>query len=192
MTGPPYNRAAMHIYTRKGDDGTTGMLYGGRVPKDGAGPEAYGAVDEGVSALGMARAVAEDEGTNRLLVDLERQLFVVGAELATSPENRGKLDAGVSLVTREMVTAVESAIDALAGAAEMPTEFVVPGGTPLAAALDHARTVLRRAERRAVTHVREAGISDSLVVPYLNRLSDYVYLLARAAEGTWIPSRPEE
>jgi cob(I)alamin adenosyltransferase len=182
----------MKIYSGKGDDGTTGMLFGGRIAKDDTGPEAYGTVDEAVSALGVARAVAEDEQSDELLVDLERQLFVVGAELATLPENRSRLEAGASLVTRDMIDRLEAAIDGVTDRVGMPTVFVVPGGTPLAAALDQARSILRRAERRAVTHLREMEISDSLVVPYLNRVADYVYMLARAAEGTWLPSRPEE
>lgn len=182
----------MKIYTRRGDDGTTGMLFGGRIAKDGTGPEAYGTVDEAVSALGLARSLAGDPETDRLLVGLERDLFVVGAELAAAPGSRHKLEPGVSLVTQDMIDDVETAIDRVVDEAGMPTEFVVPGGTPLAAALDHARAVLRRAERRAVTHMRETGIGDSLTIPYLNRVADYTYMLARAAEGTWIPSRSEE
>ncbi|MCB2223060.1 MAG: cob(I)yrinic acid a,c-diamide adenosyltransferase [Actinobacteria bacterium] len=180
----------MKIYTRSGDDGSTGRLYGGRVAKDGTGPEATGAVDEAVSALGVARAAADEE-TAAALLAVQRDLFVVGAELATETENRRKLADGVSRVTAEMVAALEPAIDGVVDRVGMPTEFVVPGGSPLAAALDEARSVIRRAERRAVAHCRVAGIDDSEAVPYLNRLADYVYMLARAAEGTWTPSREE-
>ncbi len=178
----------MKIYTRKGDDGTTGMFYGGRVPKDAAGPEAYGTVDETVSALGAARVLAEGETAQRILA-CQRDLFVAGAELATAPENRDKLADGTSRVTGTMVERLEGWIDETVEASGLPTEFVVPGGTPLAAALDVARTVCRRAERRSVTYAREAGIADSQVVPYLNRLADYLYVLARAAEREWAPTR---
>lgn len=178
----------MRIYTRKGDDGSTGLFYGGRVGKDESGPEAYGTVDETVSALGVARALADGKMAERIL-EAQRALFVLAAELATSPERRGKLEPGVSLVTDEMVDVLEAAIDEVEGESGLPTEFVVPGGTPLAAALDVARTVARRAERRAVTHVRAHEIADSAVVPFLNRFADYLYVLARAAEGEWIPSR---
>jgi cob(I)alamin adenosyltransferase len=181
----------VNIYSRSGDDGTTGLFYGGRVRKDGAGPEAYGTVDEAVSALGTARAVA-DEGLARRIVDVQRELFVVAAELATGVENRGKLTDGVSRVTDSMVRSLEERIDDVVAAAGLPTEFVVPGGTPVAAGLDLARSVVRRAERRAVTLVDTWGITDSRVVAYLNRLADYLYVLARAAEGTWLPSRHEE
>mgnify|MGYP001547376009 CR=1 FL=1 len=180
----------MKIYTRKGDDGTTGLFYGGRVSKDGAGPEAYGTVDEAVSALGVARAAADETLAEEILA-LQRQLFVVAAELATDPANRDKLEAGVSRCTAEMVSALEGAIDRIVADVGMPTEFVVPGGNPAAAALDVARTVVRRAERRAVTHL--SGVApESLVVPFLNRAADYLYMLARAAEGSWEPSRRKE
>ncbi len=178
----------MKIYTRKGDDGTTGMFYGGRVPKDAAGPEAYGTVDETVSALGAARVLADGTTAERVLA-CQRDLFVAGAELATAPENRSKLEDGVSRMTAGMVARLEGWIDEVVEARGLPTEFVVPGGTPLAAALDVARTVCRRAERRSVTYAREAGSEDSHVVPYLNRLADYLYVLARAAEAEWEPSK---
>ena len=180
----------MKIYTRGGDDGSTGLLFGCRVNKDETGPEAYGAVDEAVSALGVARALAGPE-LARALLGVQRQMFVVGAELATAPGNRHKLTDGVSLVTAAMVEGLEPAIDSVVGESGLPTEFVVPGGNPLAAALDQARAIVRRAERRAVTHCREAGVVGSRVVPYLNRLADYIYVLARAAEASWTSSREE-
>ena len=181
----------MRIYTRKGDDGTTGLLYGGRVYKDAPGPEAYGAVDEAVAALGTARAVAGGALAERIL-ELQRDLFVVGAELATDPENREKLERGVSLTSREMVERVERWIDETVAETGMPTEFIVPGGSPPAAALDLARTIVRRAERRAVRLMQVQGNEKSSVVPYLNRLADYLFMLAREAEDDWTPSRGKE
>ncbi len=184
----------MKIYTKKGDDGSTGLLYGGRVTKDAAGPEAYGTVDEANSALGVVRATALDsdpELAERIL-EIQRQLFVVGAELATDPANHHKLEPGVSRVHDGMVTQLEALIDEIVEVRGMPTEFVVPGGNPLAAAIDLARSVVRRAERRAVAHVRTSGAEGSHVVPYLNRLADYLYMAARAAEAAWTPSRTEE
>lgn len=181
----------MKIYTRGGDDGTTGLLFGGRVGKDETGPEACGVVDEAVSVLGMARVTAVDPAAGAILA-VQRELFVVGAELATARDKRSRLQPGVSLVTAEMVQRLEGAIDVLDEEVGMPTGFVVPGGTAAAAALDQARSVVRRAERRAVAHLRAAGIEGSQVVPYLNRLGDYLYMMARAAEGEWTPSRREE
>jgi cob(I)alamin adenosyltransferase len=182
---------APRIYTRKGDDGTTGLLYGGRVGKDTAGPDAYGTVDEAVSMLGLARAETErGDELDELLVRLQRELFVVGAELATAPDNRAKLHPGVSLTTPEMVAALEPLIDEFTARYDPPTEFVLPGENRVAAALDVARAVVRRAERQAVAAGRAGWLPDSEVVPYLNRLADLVYTLARWQEGTFRPVRP--
>ena len=181
---------APKIYTRKGDDGTTGLLYGGRVGKDSPGPDAYGAVDEAVSMLGLARAEAErGSELDELLVRLQRELFVVGAELATEPANRSKLEPGVSRTTEAMVAALEPVIDDITARYDAPTEFVLPGENRSAAALDVARTVVRRAERQSVAAAREGWLPDSQVVPYLNRLADLVYTLARWQEGTFRPVR---
>jgi cob(I)alamin adenosyltransferase len=181
------------IYTRKGDDGTTGLFYGGRVPKDDTGPAAYGEVDEAVAALGMARAeVAPGDPLNAELLELQRSLFVVGAELATAPENHDKLTDGESRVTPGMVAGLEGGIDALVDEHGMPDGFLVPGSNRLGACLDLARATVRRAERMAVTHARRGGFEDSQAIPYLNRLADYLFMLARAAEDLWTPSKNEE
>jgi cob(I)alamin adenosyltransferase len=183
---------APKIYTRTGDDGSTGLLYGGRVGKDSAGPDAYGAVDEAVSALGLARAETERAGElDELLIRLQRELFVVGAELATAPEKRAKLTPGVSRTTGEMVAALEPIIDDVTARYDAPTEFVLPGENRVAAALDLARTIVRRAERQTVAATPVGWLDDSFVVPYLNRLADLVYTLARWQEGTFRPVRTD-
>jgi len=194
-SGPRHTRV---VYTRTGDDGTTGLLYGGRVGKDSTGPDAYGAVDEAVSSLGLARAECERASElDVLLVRLQRELFVVGAELATAPENRAKLDPGTTLVTSEMVDALEPIIDDITARYDPPQEFVLPGENRVAAALDVARTVVRRAERRCVAATRDGWLDangPSEVVRYLNRLADLVYTLARWQEGTFRPvrTRPDD
>jgi cob(I)alamin adenosyltransferase len=176
----------MRIYTRKGDDGTTGLLYGGRVRKDDARIEVNGAVDEAQAALGVARAEAEPGSElDETLVALERDLWVLMAEVATAPENRHKLVAGSTLVTAEMVQVLEARIDGIGARTEMPTEFVVPGQGRVAAALDVARTVVRRAERLALALPPEG----SHVGPYLNRLSDLCWMLARWQEAEHLPTR---
>lgn len=170
----------MKIYTRDGDDGSTGLYFGGRVQKSSDPIEVNGAVDEAQSSLGWARSLSEPSGRlNELLITIERDLWVLMAEVATLPANRHKLGPGKSLVTAEMVTRLETEIDALSGDIEMPKEFVVPGENQLSAALDVARTVVRRAERIAVGYPLEG----SFVVAYLNRLSDLVWTMARWAEG---------
>lgn len=180
----------MKIYTRRGDDGSTGLFLGGRVPKDATGPEAYGAVDESVSALGMARALAGTD-VGELLLGIQRSLFVVGAELATGSDRRDRLVDGETRVTGAMIESLEREIDEIEDRVGMPTEFVVPGGSPLAAALDVARSVVRRAERRSVTHLRAEQIEGSQVVAYLNRLADLLYMLARSEEKAWEPSKED-
>ncbi|MCU1355199.1 MAG: ATP:cob(I)alamin adenosyltransferase [Acidimicrobiales bacterium] len=171
----------MKIYTRKGDDGTTGLYGGGRVAKDSAAPEAYGTVDEAQAALGVARAECErGSELDEILVGLERDLWVLMAELATDASNAHKLVDGTSRVSADMVAAVETRIDDISARFDPPTEFVVPGEDRLAALLDVARTVVRRAERVSL----RAAADGSQVVPYLNRLSDLCWTLARWREGT--------
>ena len=176
----------MKIYTRKGDDGTTGLLFGGRVPKDSPQPTAYGDVDEAQAVIGVARAHAERGGElDSMLVAVQRDLWVLMAELATAPENRHKLAPGQSLVTDDMVNALESVIDDVSDRFDPPTEFVVPGEDLVSAHLDVARTVIRRAERMSLS----AAAPDSNVVAYLNRLSDLIWTLARWQEGESLRTR---
>ena len=182
------------VATTRGDDGTTGLLYGGdRIAKDDARTEAYGTIDEAVAALGLARAnlgVKRRAGTLNLpmggLADLilrfQRELFVVGAELATNPEAWDRLEDGRTRVSAAMVASVEALLLELEASVTMPTEFVVPGETPTSAALELARTILRRAERRAVGLRRDGLVPGEHLLPYLNRLADLVWVLARAAE----------
>ena len=173
--------AAPRIYTKRGDDGTTGLLYGGRVPKNSWRIDLNGIVDEAQAALGVARAQTP-EGTevNERLTALARELYVLMAEVATAPENRTKLQAGSSLVTPDMVATLEVGIDDLLARFDMPSDFTVPGENRVSAALDLARTIVRRAERLAVAQ----SIGDgSLVVAYLNRLSDFLWAMARWQEG---------
>jgi cob(I)alamin adenosyltransferase len=171
------------IYTRKGDDGTTGLWYGGRVAKSDIRPEAYGSVDEAASALGLCRAGArEDRELYGDILRMQSELFVAGAELATAPEAAERLEGGVSKVTQEMVDHLETVIDRYMDRVDLPPKFVIPGGTELSARLDVARTAVRRAERR-VSAMRESGqLPDDTVLRYLNRASDAVYAMARFAD----------
>ena len=173
----------MKIYTRKGDDGSTGLWYGGRVPKSDSRPEAYGSVDEAASELGVARAAARGDGElHDDILRLQNELFVAGAELATAPEAAQRLEPGVSKVTTEMVERLEGIIDRYMDRVDLPPKFVIPGGTEVSARLDVARTAVRRAERR-VTSMKEAGeLADDTVLRYLNRASDAVYAMARYAD----------
>jgi cob(I)alamin adenosyltransferase len=172
------------IYTRKGDDGSTGLWYGGRVPKSGGRPEAYGAVDEAGSALGLCRAAArEDAELSADILRLQNELFVAGAELATAPEAAGRLEDGVSKVTQAMVDALEDVIDRYMDRVDLPPKFVIPGGGELSARLDVARAAVRRAERRVVDLKLAGELPDDTVLRYLNRASDAVYAMARYADA---------
>lgn len=174
------------LYTGKGDDGTTGLLFGGRVPKDSVHPRAVGAVDEAQAAIGVARALCERGGDlDRQLTHVCRDLWVLMGELAALPENRGKLAEGQTQVSADMVQRVQEMVDEVGERFEPPGAFVVPGQTLLAAHLDVARTVVRRAEREAVAAVGPG----SQVVPYLNRLSSLLWAQARWAEGDHLLSR---
>jgi len=176
------------IYTRQGDDGTTGLLYGGRVSKADPVTEACGTVDEAVAILGLARAHTGDPEAERELLGLQRELFVVGADLATNPDERGKLEPGVSLVTEEMTGRVEARIDELVAAHPLPNAFVVPGANPASASVDVARSVIRRAERRVVEILDSGAEVNNAALRYLNRLSDLLFVLARVAAGETEPA----
>jgi cob(I)alamin adenosyltransferase len=170
------------IVTRGGDGGETSLLYGGRVPKDDLHTEAYGALDEAVSALGLARATEPDPARAARLLALQRQLFTVGAELATGRGARHLLERHFPTVDAAMVEELERETHALEERVPLPRAFVVPGGTPAAAAVDMARTLVRRAERRAVALRRAGELENAEVLRYLNRCSDLLFMLAREAE----------
>jgi cob(I)alamin adenosyltransferase len=195
------------VATRRGDDGTTGLLFGGeRIPKDDLRTEAYGTIDEAVAALAVVRAqlaVKRRVGTLNvgfgelpaILLRLQRELFVAAAELATREDAWDRQVGGVSRVTAEMVAGLEAMLREAEAHIVMPTEFVVPGETVVSAALEVARTVVRRAERRAVTLGTAGLIPGPHLLPYLNRLADLLWVLARAAEEAESrsapPSRPD-
>jgi cob(I)alamin adenosyltransferase len=166
----------MTFYTKKGDDGSTGLYYGGRERKDSSRVEAYGTVDEAQAFLGVPRAMLGGGRLADMLVGVQRDLYVLMAELATADENRHKLKV---LVTEEAVEHIGSLTDQLSAEFEMPSEFVLPGQDPVSAALEVARTVVRRAERAAVG----VAVEGSFVVPYLNRLSSLLWAMARWQEG---------
>ena len=193
------------VATRKGDDGTTGLLFGGqRIAKDDVRAEAYGTIDEAVAALGLARAqlgLKDRLGVlsvgfgdlPSIILRLQRELFVAAAELATNPDAWGRLEDGRTRVSADMVDGIEGLLREVEGHIAMPKEFVVPGETPTSAAIELARTVVRRAERRAVGLGHEGLIPGPYLLPYLNRLADLLWVLARAAEQaearTATPSR---
>jgi cob(I)alamin adenosyltransferase len=181
----------MRIYTRTGDEGDTGLFGGGRVPKDDARVEAYGAVDELNAVIGMARSVETLPRIDEVLVPIQRDLFSLGAILATPNPDKMHEQLEKARIDAARIAQLEAAIDAGESELEPLRAFILPGGTGKAAALHVARTVCRRAERRAVTLARTTQFPP-LVIIYLNRLSDLLFVLARVAnrrggvgEVTW-------
>ncbi len=169
----------MRIYTKKGDAGETSLLFGGRVSKADPRCEAYGTIDQAVSAMGLARALSKERRVGEMLLHVQREMFTVGAELATDPENYQLLQENFGTVTSDMVDRLEAFIDELDAQVDLPRAFVVPGASVGSGALDLARAMLRAGERRVVD-IQRAGLpANPEVLRYLNRLSDLLFMMAR-------------
>ena len=169
----------MRIYTKKGDAGRTRLLFGGEVSKTDIRTEAYGSTDEAVSAMGLARALSNEPRVKDILLRTQREMFTVGAELATTPGMQDRLESSFSAVTSEMVEQAERDIDELDSMIDLPPSFIIPGASAASGALDLARSILRRAERRVVALDEEEPLPNPEVLRYLNRLSDLLFVLAR-------------
>jgi len=170
----------MRIYTRTGDEGTTGLFGGGRVPKDDPRVDAYGEVDELNAVVGLAVAIAPLPRIDDVLIPIQRDLFSLGAILATPNLDKMHEQLAKARVDEARIAELEAAIDAGEAELEPLRAFILPGGTPKSAALHVARTVCRRAERRVV-HLQQSISVPPLVTIYLNRLSDLLFVLARVA-----------
>ena len=167
------------IYTKGGDEGDTGLLYGGRVSKSDPRCEAYGAVDEAVSALGLARALVKTDKLKGMIWGIQTDLFTVGAELATDLNYHETFKKHFSVITPDMIEQIEQMIDELTEEITLPRAFIIPGASQASAALDIARSVLRRAERRTVDLNNLGLLANLEVLRYLNRLADLVFTMAR-------------
>ena len=167
------------IYTKYGDEGETSLLYGGRVSKTDPRCEAYGTVDEAISALGIARTQVESTELKSMIKKIQRDLFKVGAELATSVSDYHKLQSNFSVITEEMVAELEDHIDTLNDSMTLPSAFIVPGSSIGSAALDLSRTIMRRAERKVVTLKHGQLLANDKVLKYINRLADLLFIMAR-------------
>ena len=162
-----------NFYTRTGDDGTSGFLGEGRVPKDHPRLEAVGAIDEANAALGVARAACQAHRSPEILITVQRDLYGLMAEVAATPENAARF----RIINTERVAWLEEHIEMIGASVEMPTGFIVPGDTPAGAALDLARTVVRRAERRTVSLWQAGEIENPELLRYLNRLSSLCFVM---------------
>ena len=167
------------IYTKRGDKGETGLLYGGRVPKNDPRTEAYGTVDEAVSALGVARSIVNDQKVRDILKRVQVELFTVGSELATDVKRYSTFKGHFLPVTPDMTARLEQWIDSLMVDVTLPRAFIIPGGSQASGALDLARAILRRAERHIVGLEQQGLLTNTEIVRYMNRLADLVFVLAR-------------
>lgn len=168
-------------FSQKGDEGYTSLLGGQRIPKCEARPEVYGTLDEASSALGLAKASAQGARTREIILQIQKDLLVLGAELATAEEDLPKYP---QRITAAHVISLERLIDELQKDVTIGGEFILPGGTLSSAAIDLARTIVRRAERKAVSLRQEKVICNGEVLRFLNRLADLLFTLARYEEGT--------
>ncbi len=189
----------MKIYTKTGDAGTTALFGGNRVPKHNARIESYGTVDELNSNIGMIRSQEIDEHSKNILIQIQNKLFTIGSTLATSPDKAvlrsGKERLKIEKINEDHISLLEQEMDAMNDVLPDLTHFILPGGNTAVSYCHIARTVCRRAERR-VTHLNEMEPIDPIVIKYLNRLSDYLFVLARklskdlnAEEIQWIPEK---
>jgi len=167
------------VYTKYGDKGETSLLYGGRVSKNNVHTEAYGITDEAVSAMGLGRSLSDDQKVKDILRNLQRELFTIAAELATDPGKYELFHQHFKPVTQEMVDHLETTIDSLEEEFVMPQVFVLPGGSPASSAIDMGRTIIRTAERRVVALAEAGQLTNGLILTYLNRLGDLLFVLAR-------------
>lgn len=168
------------VTTRTGDEGYTSLLGEGRVAKYHRRPETYGTVDEATSALGVARAHLTDGKVAEQVLQVQRDLYVLMAELATPPENYERVDFKIRA---EAVERLDEWSEALKEQVEIGKEFVIPGGSVPGSFLDLARTIVRRAERQVARLYHDGDVRNVYALQYLNRLSDYLFILARYVEG---------
>lgn len=173
----------MQTFNKRGDAGQTSLLFGQRVPKSDVRCEGYGTIDEAVSALGLARSLSPTVSVQEIVLSVQRELFIIGAEIATTDDRYASLAQKGNVVTESMVRRLEDLIVSLEAGTPMPRSFIIPGGSPSSAALDLARAIIRRAERCAVDLRDQGIIHNENILAYLNRLADLIFTLARYEEN---------
>ena len=161
------------FYTRTGDDGTTSLIGKDRVPKYDPRPEAYGEIDEASAALGLARALATADQTKEILIQIQRDLYAIMAEIAATKENAPRF----RVLSEQHVAWIEKQLDILSNQVEIPNEFILPGDSLASAALSLARTITRRAERRVAKLYHLGEIDNQAILSYLNRLSSLLFIM---------------
>lgn len=170
----------MDSFNKRGDKGTTSLMFGHRVPKNSPRPEAYGVIDEASSAMGLARGFVSEPELKQIILSIQEDLILVGAELACLREDVSKLKARITDVHARKI---EELIEKYEALTEMPREFIPPGGTPASGALDLARSIIRRGERRIAGLVSEGEVANPALQSYCNRLADLLFTLARYVDA---------
>jgi len=170
------------LYTKYGDNGETGLLYGGRVSKDDIRCNSYGTVDEIISSLGLARSFSTNEEVNKYLRVIQVELFTVGSELATDVSMYETMKSNFKVIGQDNIDYLEKLLDYITPKLELPRSFVIPGSNSCSAAIDVSRSVARRAERLVVNMHEQNLLNNDLILVYLNRLADTLFALARYAE----------
>ena len=173
----------MKTFNKKGDKGETSLLFGQRVPKSDLHCEAYGTIDEAISALGIARNLVKKSKAKEIILEVQKELFNVGAELAAKSEEYQRFTSKFKPITDKMAGELEEIIDEIEAEIVMPKAFIIPGSNLASASLDVSRTIIRRAERRVVTLKEKGGITNEAISQYLNRLADLLFILARYEEN---------
>jgi len=171
----------MDSFNKKGDKGTTSLMFGHRVPKSSPRPEAYGVIDEASSAMGMARGFISEPELKQVILGIQEDLILVGAELACLPDDIQKLKARI---TDDHARKLEELIEKYEALAEMPRKFIPPGGTPASGSLDLARSIIRRGERRIAGLADQGEIINPALQSYCNRLADLLFTLARYVDSS--------
>ena len=172
----------MKTFNKKGDRGDTSLLFGQRVAKSDLRCEAYGTIDEAVSALGIARNFVTRDKVKEIITNVQKELFTVGAEMATRPEDLERLASSFTPVTEDMVDKIEGLINELEAKIELPKAFIIPGSNAGSSFVDLARAMVRRSERRAVVLMEKGEINNDAILRYLNRLADLLFIVARYEE----------
>ena len=172
----------MKTFNKRGDSGSTSLLFGERVLKSDLRCEAYGTIDEAISTLGVARNLVKRNKSKEIILKIQKELFNINAELATKAEDYEKFISKFRPTNAEMADELEKIIEEIEAEVELPRAFIIPGSNLASASLDVSRTIVRRAERRVVTLTEKGEVTNEAIPRYLNRLADLLFILARYEE----------
>ena len=169
----------MKIYTKKGDTGKTSLLYGKEVEKFDPRCEAYGTIDEAVASLGLVKSLSNNNELINYLTTIQKELFIIGSELATPVDTKVNPNKNLPKISKVNVTNIEKKIDRLTSDIEIENEFILPGTSTISSCLHFARAIIRRCERQIVKLYQDDQLSNIVILHYINRLSDFIFVLSK-------------